>query len=257
MATRTALFFNRSTGLTTQLHTGDVLAVGDGIVSESGTLQVGPTDSVVAIGAAATEIDIGHDATDVFLFGTYTLKDTLIFDSLTPGSVLFLDGSSALAEDNTRFYWDDSAHRMGINTNTPASQLHVAQDAPTSGVEILAWDSTAVGSDPFAFIQAMAGLSGEYVLFLGVLPDSDSVSLASAAPAASGVGLSLAANDDIGHTFQLDLLPTGGLQGSEMAEPANGPANTGRLFFKDNGAGKTQLCVRFSSGASQVIATQP
>jgi archaellum biogenesis ATPase FlaH len=29
------------------------------------------------------------------------------------------------------------------------------------------------------------------------------------------------------------------------------------LFAKDNGSGKTQLCVRFSSGAVQVIATQP
>lgn len=36
-----------------------------------------------------------------------------------------------------------------------------------------------------------------------------------------------------------------------------GAANTGRLFVKDNGAGKTQLCVRFNTGAVQVIATEP
>lgn len=34
-------------------------------------------------------------------------------------------------------------------------------------------------------------------------------------------------------------------------------ANRGRLYCRDNGAGKTQLVVRFNSGAVQVIATEP
>jgi hypothetical protein len=40
-------------------------------------------------------------------------------------------------------------------------------------------------------------------------------------------------------------------------DAAAGAANTGRLYVKDNGAGKTQLCVRFNTGAVQVIATEP
>jgi hypothetical protein len=47
------------------------------------------------------------------------------------------------------------------------------------------------------------------------------------------------------------------IQGEEISEPAAGPANTGRLFYKDNGSGKTQLCVRFATGATQVLATEP
>ena len=43
----------------------------------------------------------------------------------------------------------------------------------------------------------------------------------------------------------------------EMVAPSNGPANTWRLFCRDNGAGKTQLCVIFGSGAIQVVATEP
>jgi len=50
---------------------------------------------------------------------------------------------------------------------------------------------------------------------------------------------------------------SGYLELNEMTEPAAGAADTARLFLKDNGSGKTQLCVRFSSGATQVIATQP
>ena len=39
---------------------------------------------------------------------------------------------------------------------------------------------------------------------------------------------------------------------------ADAPAANGlRLYARDNGAGKTQLVVRFNSGAVQVIATEP
>ena len=46
----------------------------------------------------------------------------------------------------------------------------------------------------------------------------------------------------------------------EMVEgslPAAGAANTGRLFMKDNGSGKTQFGVRFATGAEQIMATEP
>jgi hypothetical protein len=43
----------------------------------------------------------------------------------------------------------------------------------------------------------------------------------------------------------------------EISDPAAPAANTGRVYFRDNGAGKTQLCVRFPTGAVQVIATEP
>jgi hypothetical protein len=43
---------------------------------------------------------------------------------------------------------------------------------------------------------------------------------------------------------------------TEIASPAAPAANKARLFLRDSGS-KTQLCVRFSSGAIQVLATQP
>lgn len=42
----------------------------------------------------------------------------------------------------------------------------------------------------------------------------------------------------------------------EGSDPS-GTANAAQLFARDNGAGKTQLCVKFPSGAVQVIATEP
>ena len=43
----------------------------------------------------------------------------------------------------------------------------------------------------------------------------------------------------------------------ERADPAAPAANNGIVYMRDNGAGKTQLCVRFPTGAVQVLATEP
>jgi hypothetical protein len=53
------------------------------------------------------------------------------------------------------------------------------------------------------------------------------------------------------------LLPGGGLQMLEQTDPAAPAANNGIVYTRDNGSGKTQLCVRFATGAVQVIATEP
>jgi hypothetical protein len=67
-----------------------------------------------------------------------------------------------------------------------------------------------------------------------------------------------ATNGDSTEAFSaLNLLLAGYVEGTEITAPAAGSANSFRLFARDNGAGKTQLCVIFNTGAIQVIATQP
>ena len=49
-----------------------------------------------------------------------------------------------------------------------------------------------------------------------------------------------------------------GIVGTELAADAAAPAaNGGVLYFKDDGAGKTNLVCRFATGAVQVVAAQP
>lgn len=55
---------------------------------------------------------------------------------------------------------------------------------------------------------------------------------------------------------RLDI-DAGAIEFAEMTAPSNGAANTARLFCRDNGSGKSQLCVIFGSGAIQVLATEP
>jgi hypothetical protein len=52
-------------------------------------------------------------------------------------------------------------------------------------------------------------------------------------------------------------LATAYMELDEITAPGGGAANTARLYAVDNGAGKTQLVVVFSTGAAQVLATQP
>lgn len=44
---------------------------------------------------------------------------------------------------------------------------------------------------------------------------------------------------------------------AEISDPAAPASNRVKLYIRDNGSGKTQLCARFATGAIQVIATEP
>ena len=44
---------------------------------------------------------------------------------------------------------------------------------------------------------------------------------------------------------------------TEVAIPAAPLSNRARLFVRDNGSGKTQLCVRFHTGSVRIISTEP
>ena len=53
------------------------------------------------------------------------------------------------------------------------------------------------------------------------------------------------------------LMGTGRFLLDERADPAAPSANQATLYARDNGSGKTQLVVRFPTGAIQAIATEP
>lgn len=89
---------------------------------------------------------------------------------------------------------------------------------------------------------------------------------------ASGLDLNLPNGDDfdvwiddaggtlqVEYTFGASAFQLWGnyVEFTEDTAPGNGSANTARLYAVDNGSGKTQLAVKFSSGAAQVLATQP
>lgn len=54
-----------------------------------------------------------------------------------------------------------------------------------------------------------------------------------------------------------ELYLGGFIEGTEQTAPAAPAANRGRVYFEDNGSGKTRLMVIFPSGAAQQIAIEP
>lgn len=49
----------------------------------------------------------------------------------------------------------------------------------------------------------------------------------------------------------------GSVEFKEISDPAAPGGNKGLFFFRDDGAGKSQFCVRFPTGAIQILATEP
>ena len=75
--------------------------------------------------------------------------------------------------------------------------------------------------------------------------------------AASGHGVHGIATTGYAGYFEGKVYTTKFHEMKEMSAPPAPAANRARIFLRDNGSGKTQLCIRYSSGAVQVIDTQP
>jgi hypothetical protein len=73
---------------------------------------------------------------------------------------------------------------------------------------------------------------------------------------ASQTGDQYRALDVSGNTLWA-VLVGGAQEFAEISAPATPAADKARLFVRDNGAGKTQLCVLFSDGTPIALATQP
>lgn len=136
---------------------------------------------------------------------------------------------------------DDGTHTdvtaMSVTTESVAAETLVAAQNVTAGASASAGlvrlvRGTAVNTGYVEF-RTPAGVRQGYIGW-----------------GASGLNVYLENSADL-------VVQDGAVRLVEMVAPSNGPANTGRLFCRDNGAGKTQLCVIFGSGAIQVVATEP
>jgi hypothetical protein len=97
---------------------------GYGLFDNAGTLQFKNN--------SGSWTDVGSGDASAFL----DLSDTMA--SFTAGSVLFTSGS-AVTQDNSNFFWDDSNNRLGLGTTLPLELLDV-------NGRILISDSTAPGT---------------------------------------------------------------------------------------------------------------
>ncbi|MDD4984689.1 MAG: hypothetical protein PHQ43_02695, partial [Dehalococcoidales bacterium] len=91
----------------------------------------------------------------------------------TAGSLLYVDGSGNLGQNNANFYWDVNAARLGLGTTAPSTKLHVS----SGDVRI-----DNMSSAGFVKNDATGVLSGGNALDAGDIPTSN---------LANGTGISM------------------------------------------------------------------
>ena len=183
-------------------------------------------------------IDVGPGVTELMLGDNAYVGNTTPFVTASTGGrgATFLD-------------------RVGIggeNIAVPPKELHLR--------------STAAGR-PRVYMEGTPGVSTPGVEFAFDSTNTRRAAMVGTATGTSGVQLELFTKPDgagVAQRLVIDkdgnaLWRTPNFQEviSVAIEPAAPATGRARVFARDNGSGKTQLCVRFATGATQVLATEP
>ena len=122
---------------------GGNVAIGNSISSYNGSA---PTDGQLLIGDTASglfdaaTLTAGSNITITNAAGAITIAASgggggvSIGDAVgsgTSGSILFVDASTNLAQDNGELYWDNTNNRLGIGTTSPSAAIQVDAGAST------------------------------------------------------------------------------------------------------------------------------
>ena len=74
------------------------------------------------------------------------LNTSTLVTGFTEGSVIFIDSTTTLQEDNANFFWDDTDNRLGIGDNTPSEKLTINTGADTEDGLNVYFDGADVGT---------------------------------------------------------------------------------------------------------------
>lgn len=82
----------------------------------------------------------------------------------TSGSVVYIDSSSQLAQDNSDLFWDATAKRLGIDNNTPSSQIDINTLLPTNvGLSVQGHDIPLAGALPTTLSGLQLWVKGDSI----------------------------------------------------------------------------------------------
>jgi hypothetical protein len=159
----------------------------------------------------------------------------------------------------------DSSSGPGVRGNSTGSVGVYGESGSTSGVSGQNSSSTEPAVSGWALGNAAGvfGLSGNLAhaakaktgVYGYAAQDNFSRGVIGESPA--GIGLYGISSTGYGVYAAGKVYTTKWYELTEISAPAAPGANRARLFARVNGLGKTQLCVRFQSGAVQVIKTEP
>jgi len=207
-------------------------------------------------------------------FGGFTLTvpatGTAALGTGAAGRIGFWSGTNTITS-SANLLWDDTNKRLGVGTTPNASAMahfHQSIDGPVG--LFVTNNSTAGGASVGIRAGLDPGSFGTDYMSLGILgtnfPTIGILKAKTGLVECYGTNFTLSNYNDTesiqfatttSRSLRWSILAGGALEGYEITAPAAGATNSGRVFFRDNGSGKTQYCVIFATGAVQVLATEP
>jgi hypothetical protein len=182
-----------------------------------------------------------------------TTTDADVFYATTQGHGTAIYGSSQLSTGvfGDSFLGDGvrglTSNGIGVLGTSGGSQPGVVGKSTNSSSGVLGF--SAAGSIPIPPPpHPKTGVFGY------AAQDSSSFGVIGESPA--GIGVYGSSNTNFGGFFAGKVYTTKWYELGEVPTPTAPGANKARLFVRDNGAGKTQLCVRFATGTVKVLATE-
>lgn len=229
-----ALMFQTTGGANTGVGTGALqanvtssnnTAVGSGAASKT------TAGNNTAIGVNALQNNVS--GVDLVAVGYQALVNSTAAAGMNVGI-----GSSALFS-NTSGNANTAIGHMAGYTETPANANVTGSGNTYLGIYAGPANNTVQNFAIAIGYQAHPSASGHAVIGSTQVTD---VYLGSESPVATCHALNYGA--------------TGYYEGTEMTAPGAGAVNTGRLYFDDNGSGKTRLMVQFNTGVAIQVAIQ-
>jgi hypothetical protein len=151
--------------------------------------------------------------------------------------------------------WGSSTSNFGV--------FGASSSSPGVAGQSFATDRAAVTGDALAESTGVEGYSGPHAFpaakaQTGVfgIADKDSASRGVYGESPAGHGIHGRTTSGWAGYFDGRVLTTKYHELVEVSTPSAPSSNHARLFVRDNGSGKTQLCVRFPTGAVKVLATE-
>lgn len=227
-------------------------------------------DRSVALGANAASS--GVDAVAIGSLAAAAQNATAVGQAATASAI----GATALGKSTTASNTNSLAVGQ-VTTASGPSSTSVGVGASATGTNATALGNSAQATSnnclAVGFGASVNQAEGTAVGRNAVVTQSEATALGDTAAANGNQGTAVGGNATVasGHTQAVALgygttttaanQIQGGARHIELSElgadPAAPAANSGRLYFRDNGSGKTQLVARFPTGAVQVIATEP
>ena len=118
------------TGLTTLTQYGVALGNGTGNLAFA---SPGTSGYALLSTGASSNPAFGQLSLTTGVTGTLPVTNggTGTATAFTTGSVVFANSSGIYAQNNTRFFWDNTNNRLGINTGSPQTQLTIVSNSQT------------------------------------------------------------------------------------------------------------------------------